>query len=438
MAFSKTNNQRPYLVCQVVFRSTVVLDNLKKHKTHQMENCTIYSHLLEFEKVVQIVRSNLPKAEVEYKDGGMQKSLVATIKGGFFGKSKTLKINYRERKNPSYKLEQVECGLTQNLAGMVNLIQSLPAKNEAVRNKFLYKVMAANCEIPFIAEPEIIPEFESILRKIVIDLDGFIFAQPNRLFNKSNGHHFVDNHLNLILDINGNCEIKDIEVNINSKYHDQSKEAYTEEQIKRKEKSEAFLAANGIKTNDSLPCVPSSESVELRTLKEVIDRAYSLLIIAVKGEGIEQEHLINTIRAKKIESFSPKENQILQAESLNDQARAYATWRYESLYTILWALGKMDELKYPSEICDVQTIVSRIFQPSREEFEGSVKLRSNSEILNELDKTYRMNWACVDARIKGQQVGGNINPSVVYERHYSLNWLTNYQNQDWDNVQTNT
>ena len=46
-----------------------------------MENCTIYSHQLKFEKVVQIVKTNLPKAKVEYKDGGMQKSLVATIKG---------------------------------------------------------------------------------------------------------------------------------------------------------------------------------------------------------------------------------------------------------------------------------------------------------------------------------------------------------------------
>lgn len=119
-----------------------------------MENCTIYSHKLEFEKVVQIVQSNLPKAKVTFNDGGKQKSLVATIKGGFFGKTKTLKINYRERQNPSYKLEEIECGLTQNLAGMVNFIQSFPAKNENVRNKFLLKVMAANCEIPFMAEPE--------------------------------------------------------------------------------------------------------------------------------------------------------------------------------------------------------------------------------------------------------------------------------------------
>ena len=98
----------------------------------------------------------------------------------------------------------------------------------------------------------------------------------------------------------------------------------------------------------------------------------------------------------------------------------------------------MDELKYPSDICDVQGVVGAIFQPSREEFKNAIKIKNVAEILDELDKTYRMNWACVDARITGQPVGGNINPSVIYERHYALNWLTNYMGQEWDGVQTNT
>lgn len=403
-----------------------------------MENCTIYSHKIEFESVVQIVQANLPKAEIDYKDGGMQKSIIATIKGGFFGKTKTLKINYRERKNPSYKLEQIECGLTQNLAGMVNFIQSLPSKNEKVTNKFLYKVMSSNCEMPFIAEPEITGDFETVLRQIVNALDAFVFAQPSRLFNKSNAQQFVDRNLDLILDTNGNCGIADIEVNVDSKYHDQPEATYSKEQIERKLRSESYLDTQGIKTNKNLPCVSSANAVQLRRTKEIIDRVYALLVIAAKGEGIEQKYLEKTVESKKIDSFSPKETYIYQAESLTDQERAYATWRYESLYTLLWALGIMDALKYPNEICDVQAIVGAIIQPSRAAFESAVHLRSESEILDELDKTYRMNWACVDASIKGQEVAGNIHPSIVYERHYSLNWLTNYQNQDWDDVQTNT
>ncbi len=415
----------------------IYYENFGKKKL-KMENCTIYSHHLEFEKIVQVLKTNLPKANVEVQEGGIQKSIVATMKGGFFGKTKTLTINYRERENPSYKLEKIECGLTQNLAGMVNFIQSIPTENEAVRNKFMHKVMSVNCEMSFMANPKINNEFESVLRKIVKELDAYIFAEPNPIFTKSNTQHFLDRDLNLILDTNGNSEVQDISVNVDSKYHDHPKENYTEEQIKRKEKSDAFLESMEIKVNKNLPCVPSSENLELRNQKEVIDRAYALLIIAVKGEGIEQEHLRKTIEAKNIDSFSPKETYIYQAESLTDQERAYATWRYESLYTILWALGIFDELKYPNEICDVQGIVGKIFTPTRAEFESSVKLRSKSEILDELDKTYRMNWACVDARIKGEEASGNINPSIVYERHYALNWLTNYQNQDWDEVQTNT
>lgn len=403
-----------------------------------MENCTIYSHYLNFEKVVQIVKEKLPKATVELNDGEINKSLVATIKGGFFGKNKTLKINYRQRQNPSYKLEEIECGLTQNLAGMANFIQSLPSQNEVVKNKFLHKVLAANCEIPFMAEPEIISEFQSVLHSIIQDLDAFIFAQPSKVFNKSNGQHFLDKNFDLILDVNGNCEIQDIEVNAEAKYLDKPVANASEEQLTRKAKSESFLSSHSIKVNKNLPCTESSTNVKIRSVDEIIDRAYALMVTAAKGEGIEKQHLDKLIQDKKIDSLSPKESEIFQMENVNDQDSAYATWRYESLYVILWAMGKMDALKFPNEICDVQAIVGALIKTNKEELKNSIQLKSNSAILDELDKTYRMNWACVDARIKGQQVEGNINSSIIYERHYALNWLTNYQNQDWDNVTTNT
>jgi acetolactate synthase small subunit len=403
-----------------------------------MENCTLYSHKLEFEKIVQLLKKHVPKAHIDVQDQEENKSITATLKGGFFSKAKSLKLNYRQRKNPSYTLDKVECGLTQNLEGMVNYIQAFPAKNEAIKNKFLHKVKAANCEIAFIATPEITQEFETFLRELALELDAYIFAQPNKLFAKSQWQYFADKHLNLIIDNTGACEIQELEVNVDAKYYDQPAESYTKEQIERKEKSESFLEQHGIKTNKNLPCTIDAVAVEERTEKELIDRAYALLVIAAKGEGVEQEHLIKIVEAKRIDSFSPYETFIYDAATLSDQERAYATWRYESLYVVLWALGITEELKYPDEICDVSAIVSAIFQPSRENFEKMVKLKSPFEILDELDKTYRMNWACVDARISGNEVAGGINSSVVYERHYALNWLTNHQNQDWDAVQTNT
>lgn len=411
---------------------TAISINLK------MENCTIYSHHLEFDKVVDIVKTKLPKAKVEFNDGGLQKSLIATIKGGFFGKTKTLKINYRERKNPSYKLDTVECGLTQNLSGMVNFIQSLPAQNETVKGKFLYKVSAANSEMPFIAEPNINDDFKAVLEEIVQMIDGFIFAQPNAVFTKSSGQHFVDKDFALILDTNGISELSDMDVRVDAKYHDEPKDEYNEEQRSRKLRSQRILNENGIKVNTNLPCLISSDNMTLRDRNDVIDRAYALMVIAAKGEGVTREQLKRPIEEKNIDKFTPREDEILNTEVLTDHQKSYATWRYESLYTMLWALGYAKELKYPSDICDVQDIVGTILKPSRDDFSQNCTLRSKNEILDELDKIYRMNWACVDARMHGQTVGGGINPSVIYERHYSLNWLVRYQDQEWDDVQTNT
>jgi len=403
-----------------------------------MENCTIYSHVLDFPKVIEIVKTALPKAKIETQDNGQQKSVTATIKGGFFSKNKTLTINYRERTNPSYKLEKAECDLTQNLAGMVNFIQSIPAQNQEIQGKFLTKVMAANCEMGFICEPEINADFKEILRKITLAVNGFIFTSPSDIFNKSQAQHFLDKDLNLILDTFGYSEIADIDVRVDAKYFDADTSTFTTAQTARKAKSEVFLEVNNIKINKNLPCVADDNATELRHPNIVIERAYALLLTAVKGEGIEQEHLERARTDKRIDSLSPRETQVFNATSLDDNERAYATWRYESLYTILWALGCMEELKYPSDICDVKGVVGAIFPLSRADFRQATKLRSKTEILDELDKTYRMNWACVDARIKGQQPTGNINPSVIYERHYALNWLTKYDNQDWDDVQTHT
>jgi hypothetical protein len=68
----------------------------------------------------------------------------------------------------------------------------------------------------------------------------------------------------------------------------------------------------------------------------------------------------------------------------------------------------------------------------------NINTRDTAEILDELDKTYRLHWAVTDARVKNEPTPANINPSVVYERHYAFNWLINRYNEDWDAVSTPT
>jgi hypothetical protein len=74
-----------------------------------------------------------------------------------------------------------------------------------------------------------------------------------------------------------------------------------------------------------------------------------------------------------------------------------------------------------------------------EEFIRDAKLLSADEILDATDLIYRYDWVCVNSRLNGKLAPAGLDASVVYERHYALNWLTGYLDKaDWDDVTTET
>ncbi len=402
-----------------------------------MTQFAIYSHQLGFEQVVRTVQESLPAARVEVDT--LEQRLTATHKGGLFGKTKTFRLSYRERKTPSYTLAEIDGPLAENLSGMVNYVRSLPAQDEAIRDRLIYKVMATNCEIGCVVEPKLDDTFAPAVHRLLEDLDAFVFAGADPYFGTSNRQQFLDKHLELILDAAGRSTIDELDVTVDAEYHDAPQEGgITEEQTARRDRSNALLIEHGIRVNRFLPCLPAVADLPFRRVEEVISRAYALLITAAKGEGIEQEMLERTVGEKSIDSFSPEEAIIYQAKELSDRQRISASWRYESLRVLLWALGDVDVLEYPSDACDVRDTVRALLDPTREEFTHSVQLRPPTELLDELDKTYRMHWACMDARLRKEEVGGELDCSVVYERHYALNWLVDLEGDAWDDVRTNT
>lgn len=402
-----------------------------------MENCTLYSHHIGFDKIESIIRAQLPKAVIKRQDTATQQSLLVQTKKGFLGRKYTITINYRQRNTPSYELTSINCPLTQNLMGMSNFVQSLPARNKTVQQSLLQKIATLNCEVSFMVNPYISEEFEQVLQQISQAFDGIIFAPPSSLFSKSNQQQFLDKELNLILDLVGVSEIDHLAVEIDSIYYDQHAATYTTEQINRKHKSEATLQKHQIKLNTNLPCIPSTEQINLRDKSEIINRIYALTVITAKAEGIPEEQIEQLISSKTITAFSPYEQHALD-NGLPDKEWSVLTWRYESLFLLCWVIKKVDVLPYPSQMCDAGQFLSPVLQQSRAELEQSASLRTKEEVLDALDLIYRLNWACVDARINKTTLEGNIHPGIVYERHYALNWLTNYQNLDWDNVRTDT
>jgi len=215
----------------------------------------------------------------------------------------------------------------------------------------------------------------------------------------------------------------------------------TADQKERRAKSEKICNSKGIpiyKNPNSL-FVAAEKNVEIRTKDEVVDRAIALLYLGLKSEGLEQVLLDKMNEDYKISSkLTVNEKAYAFAKNPTKQQQTNANWRYESLHVLLWSLGYIDDLVYPNQLCNVADDVKIIYELGATKFREQAKLRSKQEILDQADLILRFDWACINARVKNEQAPGSLNASVVYERHYTLNWLIQFMNQDWDTVTTDT
>jgi len=211
------------------------------------------------------------------------------------------------------------------------------------------------------------------------------------------------------------------------------------EALQRKERSEKLLQAEGVPVNKFLPVIETEKEAKHRSKGEVAYRALALLVVAVKGEGLEQTIVDKIIEEYGLNSyFTPKENAFIQNSTPSQHDRVQFSWRYEAAWALLWALSYVEELEKPFAICDVSRAVTFMKERNIKLFLADAKLRPMSEILDQTDRIYRYHWAIVDARIKGAKAPAGLEPSVTVERHYALNWLIGYMEQEWDDISTDT
>lgn len=211
------------------------------------------------------------------------------------------------------------------------------------------------------------------------------------------------------------------------------------EALQRKARSEAVLQAEGVPINRYLPVIETESEARRRTREEVARRALCLMVVAVKGEGVEQR-IVEEVASEYglLRHFTPKESVFFAAKAPSRHDQIQFIWRYEAAWTLLWALGYVGALSKPAGICDVPEAVRHVREHTATTFVTQSRLRPLNEILDQADRIYRYHWAVVDARINGRSAPAGLEPGVVLERHYALNWLIGYMGQEWDDVSTDT
>jgi hypothetical protein len=207
----------------------------------------------------------------------------------------------------------------------------------------------------------------------------------------------------------------------------------------RKDRSLAILKAEKVPFAQQLPLIASESESVRRTTEEVATRAMALCIVAAKAEGLEQEVVDQVVKEFELESaFSPKEKGFINEPEPSRHDCVQFIWRYECYWVMLWALGFVDKLDRPEHGCDAKYAVSILLDNGRDGFLKKASLRPQSEILDAADLVYRYHWAVVDARTENLEAPAKLSADVVVERHYALNWLIGYMNQEWDDVSTDT
>lgn len=215
----------------------------------------------------------------------------------------------------------------------------------------------------------------------------------------------------------------------------------TKDQQNRRAKSEKICEENSVpiyKNPNSLFVEPE-EKVTIRTKDEVVDRAIALCYLELKSEKADKNMLADFDKKYNVMAkLTPTEKEFALSDNPTEQQMTDANWKAESYHVMLWALGYIDKLNYANEMCNVGEDVKHLFSKTEKEFREKAKLRSKAEILDQADLILRLDWACVNARVKNEPAPGGLDKSVVYERHYSLNWLINFMSQEWDKVTTDT
>ncbi|WP_334037113.1 DUF4272 domain-containing protein [Alteromonas macleodii] len=204
----------------------------------------------------------------------------------------------------------------------------------------------------------------------------------------------------------------------------------------RKKKTEAILSERNIPFIDWLPLTEDENEVVPRSLQDIGERIICLFCLAGTAFNEGDTSFIEYLKEFDLwGSLSKEEKNYLSSPSYGNQAQINASWRLEALYLLVWAVGLVPTLPFPTEQASVNEFIDSL--PSSDEapdnFISSLKLRPISEIMDASDLTYRLHWA-----VRQHGASLDIDGGVVQERHHAINWLTNYDGEKWDWVATDT
>ncbi|GAB5492527.1 MAG: hypothetical protein Phog2KO_27420 [Phototrophicaceae bacterium] len=224
------------------------------------------------------------------------------------------------------------------------------------------------------------------------------------------------------------------------KYWAQERDDNSDVPNERKKASLQILNRENVPQIKHLRNIPEDDVFTLRDVETVARRALALNLISRRADGESRQWFEQKVKQYQLEDvITDEENIFNDDESPEEYIVIMFSQRMEACWVLLWALNFIPNLSRPDNFADAIRANEIIDTHSPDQFLLSAKLRRKSTILDVLDLHFRYNWAVVDAELYGKKPPTGLKPDVVYQRHYALNWLTQFhEGQEWDAVTTDT
>ncbi|MVP02433.1 DUF4272 domain-containing protein [Paenibacillus lutrae] len=392
-----------------------------------MKQCTMYVSIQDTGKIMEAIAAAFRDGTPRLSDDRSQ--LTVTYKKLFAKHTLTFTLMTSESHPAEFE---------DMLKGMYAFYYPVETDHPHIKEKLLMQITALNSAVGLVSSKELDPDTMDKVWTAAAEVNGLIFFPSGAILTQGK----------LLMNPEGESELDDYQVTVSSGLID-GHILVTEAGEARKRRSMELLKEQGVPAIPHLPVLPGDEHITIRTREEIARRAVALCILAMYGASFSSEEvdvgeekaftarLIGLYQADDF--FTPREQEFLAREHPGLTDAVQFAWMYECYWVLLWALGYVEELQFPGEICDVQTAVDILRESGHYDgFAENARIRTRQEILDEADLIYRYDWACVNARVNGEPAPAGLNDEVVIERHRALNWLIRYMDADWDDVRTDT
>lgn len=219
---------------------------------------------------------------------------------------------------------------------------------------------------------------------------------------------------------------------------------YPADARQRKSRHDAWLQGQGISVAVGLPPAPGLGEVRLRPASEVARRTLALFLTAVRAESLaaRDDEITSAELCGKFlfgwQALSPREREFINDPAPPDEDTVQFVWRYEALFLLQWALELVPDLPFPAAICNVPHVAHLAIENNTPAFIQGARLRPTEQILDALDAHLRLHWAVRQAKLDDRPAPPQVDGGIVQERHYALNWLVQFEDAEWDDVDTPT